>query len=54
MAALVVGNLSGNYIQLKLQWVLLAYALASWVYLTPKPLRMPVPTPAELRRRRRG
>jgi O-antigen ligase len=37
MAALMVGNLSGNYIQLKLQWVLLAYALASWVYLTPKP-----------------
>lgn len=54
MAALIVGNLSGNYIQLKLQWVLLAYALASWVYLTPKPLRMAVPTRAELRRSRRG
>src|SRR5512146_2845227 len=54
MAALVVGNLSGNYIQLKLQWVLLAYALASWVYLTPKPLRIAVPTPAALRRSRRG
>lgn len=54
MAALVVGNLSGNYIQLKLQWVLLAYALASWVYLTPKPLRIAVPTPAALRRSRGG
>jgi O-antigen ligase len=54
MMALGVGNLTGNYIQFKLQWVLLAYALASWVYLTPKPVRMPVPTAADLRRSRWG
>lgn len=36
MMSTMVGNLSGNYIALKLQWVLLAYAMASWIYLTPK------------------
>ncbi len=54
MAALVVGNLSGNYIQLKLQWVLLAYALASWVYLTAKPARPTKPNAAAARRARWG
>lgn len=54
MMSLGVGNLTGNYIQLKLQWVILAYAMASWVYLTAKPLHIPAPTAAELRRRRRG
>ena len=29
IAALLVGNMSGNYIVLKLQWLILAYALAS-------------------------
>jgi len=54
MAALMVGNLSGNYIQLKLQWVLLAYALASWVYLTPKSARPVAPSAAAARRARWG
>jgi O-antigen ligase len=54
MAALMVGNLSGNYIQLKLQWVLLAYALASWVYLTPKAARPSAPSAAAARRARWG
>lgn len=42
IVALLVGNLSGNYIMLKLQWVLLAYAMASWVFHTPH--RPPAPT----------
>lgn len=54
MAALMVGNLSGNYIQLKLQWVLLAYAMASWVYLTAKVARPTMPTAVAARRRRWG
>jgi O-antigen ligase len=52
MAALAVGNLSGNYIALKLQWVLLAYAFASWVYLTPKRAPAAPPNPAAARRAR--
>jgi O-antigen ligase len=54
MAALMVGNLSGNYIQLKLQWVLLAYAMASWVFLTAKQARPPVVSAAAARRARWG
>ncbi|MGE5290304.1 MAG: O-antigen ligase family protein [Micromonosporaceae bacterium] len=54
MMALGVGNLTGNYIQFKLQWLILAYAMASWVYLTAKPVRVAAPTRAELRRRRWG
>lgn len=54
MAALMVGNLSGNYIQLKLQWVLLAYALASWWYLTPHAARVVRPSAAAARRARWG
>jgi len=54
MAALMVGNLSGNYIQLKLQWVLLAYAMASWVYLTAKVARPTMPTAVAARRARWG
>jgi hypothetical protein len=34
--------------------VILAYALASWVYLTPHPQQVAMPTPADLRRRRWG
>lgn len=54
MMALGLGNASGNYIQLKLQWVLLAYAMASWVYLTAKPVRVAPPSAAALRRARWG
>ncbi len=50
--ALLVGNLSGNYIMLKLQWVLLAYAMASWVFLTPHQPR-PTTSPRILARRLR-
>ena len=50
--ALLVGNLSGNYIMLKLQWVLLAYAMASWVYLTPHQPRVTT-SPRLLARRQR-
>ena len=39
IAALLAGNLSGNYIMLKLQWLLLAYVVASWTYLTPHAAR---------------
>jgi O-antigen ligase len=42
MVSLAAGNMSGNYIVLKLQWVLLAYAMASWVYLTPRWAAAPV------------
>ena len=35
MASTMVGNLSGNYISLKLQWVLFAYAMAAWFWHTP-------------------
>jgi hypothetical protein len=49
----MVGNLTGNYIVLKLQWVLLAYAMASWVWLTPKQRPAPAP-PGALRRARMG
>lgn len=54
MAALLAGNMSGNYIQNKLQWLLLAYALASYTFLTAKPIRPPVPDRAAARRRRWG
>jgi O-antigen ligase len=54
MAALMVGNLSGNYIQLKLQWVLLAYAMASWMYLTAKVARPKMPAAVAARRARWG
>lgn len=54
MAALLVGNLSGNYIMLKLQWVLLAYAMASWTYLTARYSHARPPSPADLRRARSG
>jgi len=43
MMSTMVGNLSGNYIALKLQWVLFAYAMASWIYLTPKQPTAPAP-----------
>jgi O-antigen ligase len=52
MAALLVGNLSGNFIALKLQWVLLAYALASYEYFTAHPVSsLPNPTAAARRAR---
>ena len=54
LAAILVGNLSGNYITLKLQWVLFAYAIASWTYLTAKPARPSQPSAADLRRARWG
>jgi O-antigen ligase len=54
LAAILVGNLSGNYITLKLQWVLLAYAIASWTYLTAKRARPLQPSVAEVRRARWG
>jgi hypothetical protein len=54
MIALLVGNLSGNYIALKLQWVLLAYALASYRYLTPRVLRPTVSPTIAARRARWG
>jgi O-antigen ligase len=52
MAALLIGNLSGNYIALKLQWVLLAYALASFRHLTPH-VRRPNVSPTIAARRAR-
>ena len=52
IAALLVGNLSGNYIMLKLQWVLLAYAMASWVFHTPH-IPRPTTSPRILARRQR-
>ncbi|HKC48595.1 MAG TPA: O-antigen ligase family protein [Gemmatimonadales bacterium] len=52
MMSTMVGNLTGNYIVLKLQWVLLAYAMASWVWLTPK--QQPPPPAGAMRRARRG
>lgn len=52
MGALLVNNLSGNYIVFKLQWVLLAYALASYYYLTPHPVRSVI-APAGAARRAR-
>lgn len=54
LAAILVGNLSGNYITLKLQWVLFAYAMASWAYLTAKQARPIQPSAADLRRARWG
>lgn len=54
MMALGLGDASGNYIQLKLQWVLLAYAMASWVYLTAKVARPTIPTAVAARRARWG
>ena len=54
MAALLIGNLSGNYIALKLQWVLLAYALASYRYLTPHLRRASVSATVAARRARWG
>lgn len=54
MTALLIGNLSGNYIALKLQWLLLAYALASWYYLTPHPPRATVSPTIAARRARWG
>jgi len=54
MAALMVNNLSGNYIAFKLQWVLLAYVLASYYYLTPQQPRPVAPSRADLRRARWG
>lgn len=53
MMSTMVGNLTGNYIVLKLQWVLLAYAMASWVWLTPKQ-QAAAPAPGAMRRARRG
>ena len=53
MMSTMVGNLTGNYIVLKLQWVLLAYAMASWMWLTPKQQAAP-PTPGAMRRARMG
>ena len=54
LAAILVGNLSGNYITLKLQWVLLAYAMGSWTYLTAKWARPIQPSAADVRRARWG
>jgi O-antigen ligase len=54
MVALLIGNLSGNYIQLKLQWLLLAYALASYWYLTPHVPRAAVTSTVAARRARWG
>ncbi|HTH66240.1 MAG TPA: O-antigen ligase family protein [Gemmatimonadales bacterium] len=54
MMSTMVGNLTGNYIVLKLQWVLFAYAMASWIYLTPRPQPSVGPTPAARRRARMG
>jgi hypothetical protein len=54
LAAILVGNLSGNYITLKMQWVLFAYAMASWTYLTAKRARPVQPSAAEVRRARWG
>ncbi|MGH7427106.1 MAG: O-antigen ligase family protein [Candidatus Methylomirabilaceae bacterium] len=54
LAAILVGNMSGNYITLKLQWVLFAYALASWTYFTAKPARPSQPSVAQVRRARWG
>lgn len=54
MMSTMFGNLSGNYIALKLQWVLFAYAMASWIYLTPKPQQSVGPTPAARRRASMG
>lgn len=54
MVALLAGNMSGNYIVLKLQWVLLAYAMASWTFHTPHPRAPAVPSRAALRRQRWG
>lgn len=42
MAALWVANLTINFIVLKMQWVLLAYALASASFLTPQAFQQPV------------
>jgi O-antigen ligase len=53
MMSTMVGNLTGNYIVLKLQWVLLAYAMASWVWLTPKQQAAPL-SPGAMRRARMG
>jgi len=52
MAALLVNNLSGNYIAFKLQWMLLAYALASYRYLTAHPTP-PIMSPTVAARRAR-
>ncbi|HET9710121.1 MAG TPA: hypothetical protein VFP39_17595, partial [Gemmatimonadales bacterium] len=53
MMSTMVGNLTGNYIVLKLQWVLCAYAMASWFWLTPKPPAAPL-SPGAMRRARMG
>lgn len=54
MMALLAGNLSGNYIMLKLQWVLLAYVVASWTYLTPHRPRVTTSPRIWARRQRWG
>jgi O-antigen ligase len=54
MAALLVNNLSGNYIAFKLQWLLLAYALASYKYLTAQRARVAVSPTVAARRARWG
>jgi O-antigen ligase len=54
MAALLVGNLSGNFIALKLQWVLLAYALVSREYFRAQPVRHSLNPTAAARRARWG
>ncbi len=53
MASTMVGNLSGNYISLKLQWVLFAYAMAAWLWHTPRRQTM-AQAPATTRRSRLG
>ena len=53
MMSTMVGNLTGNYIVLKLQWVLLAYAMASWMWLTPKQ-QAAAPPQGAMRRARMG
>lgn len=53
MAALWVANLTINFIVLKMQWVLLAYALTSASFLTPRSLQQPAVLAHASRNRRR-
>lgn len=50
MMSTMVGNLSGNYISLKLQWVLFAYAMAAWLWHTPTRQTMAQAPPTTRRR----
>ena len=50
-ATILVGNMSGNYIGLKLTWFVLALAMASGRLYAPSPAPVPAPPPPPLRRR---